>query len=354
MKEPKEHGKELRELSGEDLLKFVKEVSGYTEREISRISMMYKLAAGCLTVIVAVGIYFTFKDSSEFRKYTREEIAAQKASIKDEIAREEAKMRERQESLFTQLQIQLSSQVKNLGNEVEQRVDEEFKSDKINKLVHDKAQSRIDTIADPIIASKVSTKLQPTIDQVNNNVKQIQDDIVSTRSNINKLQVDSEFLNVIATAQSDDKQSFDKLKRWGEDPTFYRSNDAYQAYLNIIDNFDSVPEENNRIRWEDNFNPSKTSFDALKKMYLEINFAEQRAGLLQYIWNRKDFSKKQKMGLMIVAMKNDKSLKVVCKASRLFQNEAMKNIKCLYTHLPIDWWDKNKETVSDKVENSSP
>jgi len=351
MQKEKEKSCDPKELSAVDLLVFVKEVSGHAEKEISRVGMLYKIAAGCLTFIVVAGIAFTFKDASEFRKNAREEIAEQKKLIKEDIGQQETRMRERQEALFSQMQLLLSSQVATLGKEVEHKVDEEFKTEKITKLVSDKAQTRIDTIADPIITDKISKKIQPTIDGVNKNVEQIKDDIETSRNKIYNLQQVSEFINVVTNAQNDDRKSFDQLASWGSDPTFYRQNDAYQAHKIIIENYQNIPDYNNRVRWNNNIDPSTLSFSELKDEFSKVEFVEQRAGLLQYVWNRTDFSKKQKMGLMIEAMKNDKSLTVVCKASRLFQNEAMKNIKCLYTFLLIDWWDKNKNSISDKPEN---
>src|SRR6185369_12707434 len=326
MQKEKENSAESNDLSAVDLLKFVKEVSGHAEKEVSRVSMMYKLAATCLTLIVVFGIAFTFKDASEFRKYAREEISEQKKLIKEDIEHQETRMRERQETLFAQMQLVLSGQVASMGNEVKNRVDEEFKTEKINKLVSSEAQKRIDTIADPIITDKISKRIQPTIDEVNKNVGQIKDDIVASRNNIDNLKQVSEFLNVVANAQNDDRKSFDKLDSWGSDPKFYRQNDAYQAHKNIIETYQSIPDYNDRVSWVNNIDPSTLSFDLLKEEFPQVESVEQRAGLLQYIWNRKDFSKKQKMGLMIETMKNDKSLTVVCKASRLFQNEAMKNI----------------------------
>lgn len=351
MEEPKDQGKKLKEMSAVDILAFVKEVSGHAEKEISRVAMLYKVVAGCLTLIVVAGIGFTFKDASEFRKNAREEIAEQKKLIKDDIREQETRMRERQEALFSQMQLLLSSQVAALGKKVESKVDEEFKTENITKLVNDKAQARIDTIADPIITDKIAKKIQPTIDGVNKNVEQIKTDIETSRKKINNLEQVSEFVNVVTNAKNDDRKAFDQLGKWESDPTFYRQNDAYHARKMIIEDYANTPDFNHSVRWNDNIDPSKLSFSVLRDDFYRMESIDQKTGLLQYIWDSKDFSKKQRMGLMIEAMKNDNSLTVVCKASRLFQNEAMKNIKCLYTFLLIDWWDKNKDSISDKPEN---
>jgi len=347
-------------ISNTELLKFVKEVSGHAEKEVARVSGIYKIAALGISFIMAVGVYWTYKDAAEsrkeaaeFRKQARDEQIEQRKIVKDEVEHQEKQMHDRQEALFSQMQSNLSQQVLGLGRGVEKKVDEEFKSENINKLVTAKAQERIDVIADPIITGNISKKIQPKIDAADKSVKQVEEKIQLAHNDLQKVQNTAEFLSVVISAQNDDRPSFDKLKKWAEDSKFDRQADALQAYVSIVNAFESPLGYTYNVPWKEGLDPSKLSFQDLRTAYAETPPYELRAGILQYVWNRKDFSKKQKMSLMIDAMRSDKSLKVVAEASKLFQSESKQNKKRLLVDIMFEWWEKNKDTISDKPESEA-
>lgn len=339
-------------LSGTKLLEFLKEVSGHAEKEVSRVSGLYKIAAACVTVIVLSGIYSTFKDTAEFREKTHNDIKEQRQLIKEEMDHQERQMHDRQEFFFSQMQSSLSQQVTILSQKVEKKVDEEFRTENITKLVNDKAQGRIDLIADQLITDKIAKKIQPKIDEADKSLKLVKDEVQLAHDSVRKIQNTSEFLFVVSSAQNDDRQSFDKLKSWSDNPKFERNSDASQAWTNIVNEHDLLltlsPYD---VPWSQGIDPLKLSFEALRNAYLSARPYEVRVGILQYIWTRKNISKKQKMSLMIEAMRNDKSLRVVMEASVMFQSESHQKIKRLLVDRMFDWWEKNKDTISDKPES---
>jgi predicted amino acid-binding ACT domain protein len=346
---------ESKELSGTELLSFIKEVSGHAEREVSRVSMMYKIVAGCLTLIVAVGIGFTYKDASEFRNNARDEvknihddISEQKKLIKENMEHQEQQMRGRQETLFIEMQSHLSNNVASLGQEVKNKVAEQFKTDNINNLVHEKARERVDTIATPIINEKISKQLQPAIDEVGTNVVQIKKDIVDSRSTLQGLQKDAEFINIILSAQNDNRGSFDKLRKLAEDEKYYRRVDAYNAYTSIANAFDQSPELEYHMHWRDGQDPAKLDISGIAERYKKTWLCDERAAILQYIWKRDNFSKKQKLEFMVGVMSNDPSLKVVVVASRQFMTESNQRYRPLPIDSMLEWWENNKEKMNDK------
>jgi hypothetical protein len=351
-------------LSGVKLLEFVREISGHAESEVLRVTRIYKLVAYCLTAIVLTGIVFTYKDATEFRRSTQaemkefresaaKEIAEQKRLIKEEVMDQQKQLHDRQQSLFSQMQANLSQQVNSLGQKVERKVDEEFKTENITKLVNDKAQMRIDTIAGPLITDKISKQIQPKIDEADRNVHIIKGDIQAARDTLQNVQNTAAFLDVVTAAQNDDRQAFDKLKNWADDPTFNRQSDAKQVYVSIVDAYETPIGYTYNVPWNEGVDPLKLSFEDLCNEYSKLLPFEFRAGILQYIWNRKNFSKKQKMSLMIDVMKKDKSLKVVAEASKLFQIESKQNKKRLLVDLIFAWWERNKDTISDEPENET-
>lgn len=361
-------------LSVTKLLELVMGVSAHADREVARITGIYKLVAVCLTAIIAFGIYFTYKDAAEVRRSTQEQmkefkessardIVAQKERLKEEAMEQQKQMRDRQELLFSQMQARLDHRVSGLSQQVKTKVDEEFKTEKITKLVNDKAQERIDKIADPLITTKITNQIQPKIEEADKSVWTLKGEIQTARGSLQKVEDTAAFLDVVTAAQNDDRQAFDKLRFWSNDPNFDRHVEAAKYWWSIVDAHNEMfPNDySNFIYWEEwakeskVSDPSKLSFEDLHRLYYDDPVAtfEFRAGILQHIYNRKDFSKRQKLGLLIEAMKKDRSLKVVAEASRLFQIESKQNKKRLLVDYMYEWWEKNKDTISDKPESAT-
>lgn len=352
--------KDNERLNADKLLEFVREVSSHSEREVARVARIYRLAALGISVIIAVGVYWTYKDASEmrrvaevFRREARDEIVEQRKSIREEIVRQEKQMQVRQETLFSQMQTQLGQQVTELGAKVEKKVDEEFKAENINKLVSNKAQERIDKIADPLINDKITKQIIPKIEESIEKVEGVEVEIEAARRTLRNMQVTADYLDVVNSAKNDDRQAFDQLKSWASDSKFIKHQDAIRAFWSIVDTFETPIIITFTGQWE--IEPSKLSYELLRNTYITSIAGkpyEYRLRLVQYLWARKDFSKKQKMALLIEVMKNDTSLRVVAEASRLFQDESKQKIKRLLVDYMYEWWEKNKDTINDKPEDN--
>ncbi len=232
-------------LSGKNLLEFEREISGHAEREVSRVGMYYKLAAGCITLMVVVIGILTFKDAADFRKNTREDIKEQKELIKTDMERQEKQMQDRQQALFSEMQSHLSQQVGVLnqeverkvgvlGQKVEKKIDEQFKTEKISKLVTEKATERIDTIAIPIINDIMTNQIQPKIDEANKNIQTVKGEIAAARDTLQNMQNTATFLAVVTAAKNDDRDAFEQLWTWSNDKSYPLRAKAEQAVRAII------------------------------------------------------------------------------------------------------------------------
>lgn len=321
------------EAADQRLLEVYKEISQHAKSEVSWVRSAYALAATLAAFVGSVGIFFTYKSSSDFRNETRQEIERQEQQMINRLTTSSLRMQEN-----------LNQQVLKLGHVVESRVEEEFKQENIKALVEQKARARIDQIADPLITKHISENIMPHIKTAENQLQQINTELKDARDTIADLSANSEFTTTVITAQNDDRISFDKLKSWADDPTFPRRKDALQAWIKVLDDHASPFTSSYSVPWKEGFDPSELSLVELKAQFiLAPTFI--KLGLLEYIWNRKDFRKGEKMQFLADVIWKEKSLKVVETAGRFFTTESKQKIKPLAVEQLMDWWNKNKDQI---------
>ena len=106
------------------LLEHYKGISDHAKSEILWVRSAYKWAVALAAIVAVVGIYFTYKSSSDFKEEANKEIDR------------------RLNFLELRMKYELEKQVNELGKTVENRVDQEFKTENIKALVESKARIR--------------------------------------------------------------------------------------------------------------------------------------------------------------------------------------------------------------------
>lgn len=322
-------------LSPERLLSFFQGISNHATKEISDVRSIYKHTAWILGIIIVCGMYFTYKSASDFRTETR-----------IEADRLQKQMQDRFTELSSHMTDTMNRQLIDIGHVVEKRVDSEFKQDNIKSLVENKARTRVEEIAEPMIRSTMSKNIEPQIKEANNKLDHIKLDMKDVDDKLLKLNDSSNFMNAVIRAQGDDREAFDQLKRWCDDSTFYRKGDACQARWKIVEADARSLIMKPTVTWIEGVEPAAFSFEELGKVFNNTIADHVRAGILDYIWERKDFTKKQKNEFLVDVIKKDNSLRVVSYASRLLQSESKKKFLPLLIDEVLEWWDKNKDTIN--------
>jgi hypothetical protein len=309
--------KDSPQLTRDNCADCLKNISEFAKSEITYVQSAYKWLISLVSVVaivgISVGMYFTHKSFSDFKKELHEE-------------------------------------VDRLKNEVSRRIDDEFKKENIHNLVEQKAQSRIDNIADALIEKQIKDKISPQIKSAEDRLGTIKADLTVVDNNIKELNAISEFMITVISAQNDDRMAFDKLKSWADNPKFPRHSEALQAYQKIIDEHDppiSLSGFSSNITWKEGIDPAKLSLSEIERAFQSApRFVKQ--GLLEYIWNRKDIPKKDKILYLVKVLKNDSSLKVVELAGRYFEEESKQKLKPLVIEKHLEWWEKNKDNFEGK------
>lgn len=318
------------------IIEYYESIVDRAHREIEWVRSAYKLSISLVAIVFAVGIAFTYKSSSDYKKETKEEAERMKLRLSDDMS-----------NLGIKLKADLSETITQVRKQVEVRIDDEFKEKNIKILVQEKAEQRIDQVADQIILKQIKKRIIPKVLSMEKKFKILNVDLKKARETVNDLKVISDFTMTVIAAQNDDRKAFDKLKSWAVEKSFSRSAEAEQAWIKILDEHASPFYTSGfNVPWAAGIDPSKLSFLELQRTY---NSAPTfiRLALVEYIWGRKDILKKERMQFLVDVMKNDGSLKTVEYAGRFFTSESGQNIKPLAIESLLEWWANNKDKIND-------
>jgi len=155
------------------------------------------------------------------------------------------------------------------------------------------------------------------------------------------------FNTTVLNAQNDSRKSFDKLGTWMKDEKFILASEAFKAWTRILDEHNQPPvKELPPVPWPEGTAPSELDLSALKSYYKSINWYF-RPSIIKYIYERKDFSRYEKMEFMADIIKNDDSLRAVEYAGRCFEKETSLKKKTLAITEYLNWWEENKDKIDE-------
>jgi len=171
-----------------------------------------------------------------------------------------------------------------------------------------------------------------------------------TKANItlDGLEAVTEFTMTVVAAQNDDRKAFDKLKILAEDKAYRFSGRAQQAWNTIFEEH-SKPyfASGFKVPWGEGFDPSKLTLPELAQQYQHVP-AQLKPALLEYIWNRNDIPKIDRLDFMMNVMKTDSSLTAVEYAGRHFTSGTNQKIKPLAVEHLSNWWREHRQEFKGK------
>jgi len=111
-------------------------LANFAQKEIEWVRDAYKWAASIIGIIMIFGIYFTFDNLSDLR-----------------------------------------SEIRDIEDKVEQKIDNEFNDKSIKKLIESVAKQRMKIVADTFIEEDINEKIQPHINKLKDSITISQQDI---------------------------------------------------------------------------------------------------------------------------------------------------------------------------------
>ena len=101
------------------------------------------------------------------------------------------------------------------------------------------------------------------------------------------------------------------------------------------------------VNWKEGFDPSKLSFPDLAKEFHKVP-VQTKTAFLEYIWNRNDIPKVDRLDFMIDVMKHDQSLTAAEYAGRHFTSGTGQKIKPMAIEYLAVWWEKHRSEFQEK------
>ncbi|MBI5056710.1 MAG: hypothetical protein HZB61_08860 [Nitrospirae bacterium] len=147
------------------------------------------------------------------------------------------------------------------------------------------------------------------------------------------------------TPENDDREAFDKLKRWANDESHPFSKRSKDALTTIFINHDPVFYGSDMtILWPNDIDLSKLiTIKALRQIY-ETAPSTTKPALIEYIWEKRvDISKKDRINFLIDVLQYDKSLLAVEYAGRYFAKEMNLQINPIAVDDLLESWKNSKD-----------
>jgi hypothetical protein len=315
--------------------------------EIEWVRKAYKFAAGLVAIVVVVGIAFTYASWRDFKTDARQDIDNYK------------------ERLFKDLEQYVNERVAALGGKVEARIEDEFKTENVHALVEEEAKDRVDAIAEPLIRQHTADSIRPTIENAQSQIALLQEEVANAKRTIQDMRGQAQFMETVIAAQTDDAEAFDQLKKWADDASYPRREEAERAWVMVMGwHRNHWALQGPPIPWGEGVEPSSLTLDDFKAMYRSAS-ADVRVSLVHHVWDRKDFSKYQRMAFLAHVLRSHRSLYVREIAGGRFifgtggggtagRETLGEDGKEVVSPLEVDkilrWWEKNKERLKGQEE----
>lgn len=176
-------------------------------------------------------------------------------------------------------------------------------------------------------------------------------DIEEVNTTLVKLKTLAEFTDTVTKAKNEIGQEFDRLAIWANDPNYPHRLDAKQAWAAIMDEHTVIRSVSHTWppSWASERDPSKDNLTNLKKIFSSAT-VPNRIKILDYIWDRKDFSKYERMAFLYDVLTEDDDLRVRYKAGDRFKQWPNLTAHPLDKEQFVEWWEKNKEKIRNEEE----
>jgi|GEM_PF-2490780 len=256
--------------------------------------------------------------------------------------------------VFTLLSGILGYSLRDIKSHVEKKVEDlvakQFEEPRIKEIVENAAKNKASALMSEQINPEVA-KFKEDMAQkiIKADVKSLEMDaqIRNANETIKNLDLYSQYYLIVLAAQGENRMAYDQLYKWSKDVNSPFRPMASNIYAKIMDdhsNFRSIFASGFEVHWKEGVDPSKLTLEQLKQYFSQLNQDPyERRALLEYIYNRSDIPKVDRLDFFIDVLRNDNHLMVCEYAGRYFNELAGLKIKPLAFDIYLfDWWKDNK------------
>jgi hypothetical protein len=361
------------------------QITEHAHKEISWVRSYYRFTVGAVTLLIAVGIYFTFKSASEFKTEILEDGQRAQAIQKTDFT-----------SLGQKLRQDLQGNIDDMRKEVAKRIDAEFDSKHISELVRDKAKERIDVIADILIQKNITNQIAPIrtefleqlsqskedirqrVEKLDEDSKQtqkteakLQTTMAEARELLAKLDEQSIFIMTALAAQNDDRSAFETLNKWSTDPKYQMQDKAEKIVRAIqLNYYDPQNSKNYGVfswtgivhtdgKTTTPVKPELLNIQDLEVIWTTVVTSQSAKGFIDNLWGNTNIMEVQKLQFLHSVIKKDSrnSLLAANRAAYLLSDalKARYNPCFDYSDIESKWaeWERTN-SIPVSSTNTSP
>ncbi len=297
--------------------------------EFNFIKKWYGILWKGITLFVIVILFFTYKSWNDFKKDIKNQVDELKIESAEKI------------DLF----------MKDLQAKTNKKIEEEFERENIRKIIETKSQERIDLTADTIIDDKINARILPKIDDAENKLQEVEKTLEDSKIFNREIKIYADFLFTVTKAQNNDRKSYDQLYKWYEDKNYKFNLEAKSAYQSIMDAHQSPITRSHTVPWNEGIDPSNLDLNQIYEVYsamLDNASYATRIGLIEFVSQKPEISKYDKMLFYATIIEKDSHLIVVEYAARFFKDIEDFKLKNLAITQILDWWKNNKDSLKNK------
>jgi hypothetical protein len=313
---------EAQEASDQPKIKMYQDIVDRAHAEVEAVRKVYYHFAGLIGIIITVGI-------GAFTIVSYKSIHEMKTDMKEEVQAIKSKASQDYTNLEASLKIAIERDSQDVRKKVDSRIDAEFDKDNVQGLVRDKAQERIDKIADPLINKQVDTKITPRINSALRKLGDVENSV--------------EFTSVISAVLNDDKVALDRLLKWVDDKNHPLHKSAEQALKPLLSKI-----KTDYVVASFDY-PWKQDIDMVKLTLLEIqkNYPTGsgmqilKSGLIHAAYNSEVITPKDKLMFFAHVVKTDGSIEAIQSAIKFTNLITSQAFDISKTNSMIDWYENN-------------
>jgi hypothetical protein len=157
-----------------------------------------------------------------------------------------------------------------------------------NKKIADQTATVDQVATKASAAEQLSKEAEEQINEARKSLADVNSTISEARASLEKVQAIVSLTELITDAQNDDRNAFDELRKFGNDPHNPLAQKADTAWRSLSISFASALQLEFQVPWAPNVDPSKISIWGLELAYNDAANQITQIGILQYMWNRID------------------------------------------------------------------
>ncbi len=294
-------------------LALYKEIVDHSHAEIREVRSEYKRLNLLIAILIAIGMWFTYKSARDFKEETR-------------------------------------NNINELKTQVTKRVDVELGTEGIRRLIKHRVSIRIDEVADSLIREQVRDHIDPLIKDANTKLSLLQDELEKVR--------DRALLTELAdrAIAESSRNAFDKLEDISENseegsPLRMASDAECLRVMSFWAKMQKEP-ENKPLKKSDGTEIPSSEFTTkeLIAMLLKDDRWDVRRQAANWLAKREEVDV---CDALVECLKTEKDIEVVHNALSSFKGLTRQDFGLLQYQKAIDWWEENRDSVRDQLQKSN-